>query len=71
VTTFVTGNVDDARSLEAALEGVTRAYLVEDYAHYAHGEAAVVDSSVRDVTGVEPRDIKAFARDYARAFIPQ
>jgi uncharacterized protein YbjT (DUF2867 family) len=27
-TTFVVGNFDDARSLEAALEGVTHAYLV-------------------------------------------
>jgi uncharacterized protein YbjT (DUF2867 family) len=45
--------------------------LLEDYAHYARGEAAAVHSSVRDVTGVEPRDIRTFARDYARAFIPQ
>jgi uncharacterized protein YbjT (DUF2867 family) len=45
--------------------------LLEDYAHYARGEAATIHSSVRDVTGVEPRDITTFARDYARAFIPQ
>ena len=45
--------------------------LLEDYAHYARGEAAAVHSSVREVTGVESRDIKTFARDYARAFIPE
>lgn len=44
--------------------------LLEDYAHYARGEAAAVDSSVEDVTGIAPRDIKAFARDYAHTFIP-
>jgi uncharacterized protein YbjT (DUF2867 family) len=42
--------------------------LIEDYAHYARGEAAAVHSTVHDVTGVEPRDIKTFARDYAGAF---
>lgn len=45
--------------------------LLEDYAHYARGEAAAVHSSVQDVTGVAPRDIKTFARDYARVFSPQ
>jgi uncharacterized protein YbjT (DUF2867 family) len=45
--------------------------LLEDYAHYARGEASEVYSSVRDVTGVEPCDITRFARDYARVFIPQ
>jgi uncharacterized protein YbjT (DUF2867 family) len=43
--------------------------LVEDYAHYARGEAAAVSSHVRDVTGAEPRDVNTFARDYARAFV--
>jgi uncharacterized protein YbjT (DUF2867 family) len=42
--------------------------LVEDYAHYARGEAAAVHSTVEDLTGVKPRDIVAFARDYAGAF---
>jgi uncharacterized protein YbjT (DUF2867 family) len=45
--------------------------LLEDYAHYARGEAASVHSSVRDVTGVDSRDVRTFARDYARDFIPQ
>jgi uncharacterized protein YbjT (DUF2867 family) len=43
--------------------------LIEDYAHYARGEAAAIHPHVRDVTGVEPRDIRTFARDYARAFV--
>jgi hypothetical protein len=42
--------------------------LIEDYAHYARGEAAAISSDVREVTGVEPRDFKTFSRDYARAF---
>jgi uncharacterized protein YbjT (DUF2867 family) len=42
--------------------------LVEDYAHYRRGEAADVLSTVIDVTGVEPRDIADFARDYADRF---
>lgn len=44
--------------------------LVEDYAHYACGEASEVFPSVREVTGVPPRDVFEFARDYARAFSP-
>ena len=101
-------------SLEAALEGVTRAYLVtpseiasalskaigrpvtfidvppdafagalksagvpswqvdglvEDYAHYARGEAQAISPDVRDVTGVDPRDVGRFAEDHASAFI--
>ena len=43
--------------------------LVEDYAHYARGEAANVHPTVREITGTEPRDVTAFARDYASAFI--
>jgi uncharacterized protein YbjT (DUF2867 family) len=43
--------------------------LIEDYAHYARGEAAVVLPTVRDLTGRDPRDLTAFARDYARAFV--
>jgi uncharacterized protein YbjT (DUF2867 family) len=40
--------------------------LVEDYAHYARGEAAEVHPTVGDVAGQEPRDVAEFARDYAR-----
>ncbi|MGH7118208.1 MAG: SDR family oxidoreductase [Acetobacteraceae bacterium] len=39
--------------------------LIEDYAHYRRGEAAVVSTGVRDATGMPPRSFTAFARDYA------
>ena len=42
--------------------------LLEDYAHYARGEAAAVHPTVAEVTGQQPRDIGQFARDYADAF---
>ena len=42
--------------------------LIEDYAHYARGEAAALSPHVSEVTGTEPRDVRTFARDYARAF---
>ena len=42
--------------------------LVEDYAHYARGEAAVVTSDIKEVTGKEPRDFASFAQDYKSAF---
>jgi uncharacterized protein YbjT (DUF2867 family) len=42
--------------------------LVEDYAHYARGEAAEVSPAVRDLTGEGPRDFAGFARDHARDF---
>jgi uncharacterized protein YbjT (DUF2867 family) len=56
----------------AALAGVVPAWqldgLVEDYAHYAAGEARAVTTAVPDVLGRPARDIDAFARDYAAAF---
>ena len=42
--------------------------LLEDYAHYRRGEAAVVTPTVKAVTGREPRSFADFARDYASAF---
>jgi uncharacterized protein YbjT (DUF2867 family) len=45
--------------------------LVEDYAHYARGEAATISPHVREVTGVEPRDVARFAQDHASAFVGQ
>lgn len=42
--------------------------LIEDYAHYCRGEAALVASGVQDATGVAPRSFAAFARDFAAAF---
>jgi uncharacterized protein YbjT (DUF2867 family) len=56
----------------AALSGVLPPWqvagLLEDYAHYARGEAAAVYPTVEEVTGVAPRDIATFARDHAAAF---
>ena len=43
--------------------------LIEDYAHYACGEAAAVLPTVREVTGRDPRDLAVFARDYPQAFV--
>jgi uncharacterized protein YbjT (DUF2867 family) len=58
----------------AALTGILPPWqidgLVEDYAHYARGEAAEVSSSVADLTGSAPRDITEFAADHAAAFAP-
>jgi hypothetical protein len=42
--------------------------LLEDYAMYRRGEAAMVTSVIQDVTGSAPHDIELFARDYASAF---
>jgi uncharacterized protein YbjT (DUF2867 family) len=44
--------------------------LLEDYAHYARGEAAAVLPTVRDVTGRAPRTVAEFARDHKEAFMP-
>lgn len=41
--------------------------LIEDY---AHGEAAEVHPTVREVTGIEARSVETFAADYADAFKP-
>lgn len=67
---FVDASADDMRHAMAAtgmpewqVEG-----LIEDYAHYHRGEAAVIASGVRDVTGKDPRAFDAFARDNAAAF---
>jgi len=42
--------------------------LLEDYAHYRRGEAALVSPAVAEITGRPPRDVQQFARDYAPAF---
>lgn len=39
--------------------------LIEDYAHYARGEAAAVSPAVQQVTGQAPRDFRHFVADYA------
>ena len=43
--------------------------LIEDYAHYARGEAAAVHDAVASVTGHAPRTIAEFARDHKDAFL--
>jgi uncharacterized protein YbjT (DUF2867 family) len=45
--------------------------LLEDYGHYARGEAADVYPTVADVTGRPPLSLEQFARDYAGAFAPR
>jgi uncharacterized protein YbjT (DUF2867 family) len=44
--------------------------LVEDYAHYARGEASEVSAAVPEITGHPARDLTDFAEDYAAAFSP-
>ncbi|WP_343671553.1 SDR family oxidoreductase [Chitinophaga sp.] len=42
--------------------------LLEDYAHYAKGEAAIVSNVVYDLTGRPARNFGAFASDFASFF---
>ncbi|MFD1140366.1 SDR family oxidoreductase [Larkinella insperata] len=42
--------------------------LLEDYAHYARGEASAVSSAIMEVTGQPPRNFRGFVREYAAAF---
>jgi uncharacterized protein YbjT (DUF2867 family) len=42
--------------------------LIEDYAHYARGEAAIIADTVKDVTGKSPRRFIDFAEDYKSFF---
>lgn len=62
----------DPQQFTAMLSGVLPGWqvdgLVEDYAHYASGEASAVTSTVPDILGRPARDIEAFARDYASSF---
>jgi uncharacterized protein YbjT (DUF2867 family) len=62
-------SVFSAALLSAGLPAWQVDGLIEDYAHYARGEAAAVFPTVREVTGSDPRDLAAFARDYAQAFV--
>jgi uncharacterized protein YbjT (DUF2867 family) len=45
--------------------------VVEDYEQYRNGEASVVTSTVRDVTGQEAHAFGQFAEDYAMKFLGQ
>ncbi|WP_223191063.1 SDR family oxidoreductase [Pedobacter roseus] len=42
--------------------------LIEDYAHYARGEAAVLSNDVLEVTGAAPGTFSDFVKDYCAAF---
>ncbi|MDR6569415.1 SDR family oxidoreductase [Chitinophaga ginsengisegetis] len=65
-------NVTDAELLPALLHAGFPTWqaegLIEDYAHYARGEAAAVSTAVMDVTGKPARDFAAFATEYAPLF---
>lgn len=71
----VTFHDTSADRFAAALTGILPPWqldgLVEDYAHYARGEAAEVHTSVTDLTGRPARDLTDFARDHAGAFGPR
>lgn len=43
--------------------------LIEDYAHYARGEASEISNDIQNVTGKPPFDFKTFAEDYKNAFL--
>ncbi|MER5890484.1 SDR family oxidoreductase [Streptomyces sp. NPDC001941] len=70
----VTFHDTPADQFTAALSGVLPPWqlegLVEDYAHYARGEAAAVHACVSDLTGRPARDVTDFARDYAHVINP-
>ncbi len=61
---------------DAMLQGLLSAHLpqwmaeglIEDYAHYARGEASVITNDIQNVTGRPPYDFKTFANDYKTAF---
>ncbi len=62
---------------DAMLQGLLAAHLpqwmaeglIEDYAHYARGEASVIANDIANVTGKSPFDFKTFANDYKNAFL--
>ncbi|RSN26373.1 NAD(P)-dependent oxidoreductase [Streptomyces sp. WAC 05977] len=57
-----------ADQFAAALAGLLPPWqidgLIEDYAHYARGEAAEVHTAVAELTGKPARDVTEFARDH-------
>lgn len=57
-----------AEALRPYLPAWQLAGVVEDYAHYARGEAAEIDPAVERITGRPGRDLVDFARDHAAAF---
>jgi uncharacterized protein YbjT (DUF2867 family) len=65
-------NVSDAELLTALSQVGFPAWqaagLIEDYAHYARGEAAVLSNDVMEVTGTVPRTFADFVKEYRAAF---
>jgi uncharacterized protein YbjT (DUF2867 family) len=57
-----------AAALRGALPDWQVAGLLEDYVHYARGEAAAVLPTVPDVTGRAARPVAEFAKDHAESF---
>lgn len=63
-------------SAEALLQGLHQAGfpawqaegLVEDYAHYARGEAAGISADIQTVTGHQPRGFTTFLHDFGHLF---
>ncbi|SEW36482.1 SDR family oxidoreductase [Chitinophaga arvensicola] len=66
-------NVTDEQLLPALLQAGFPAWqaegLIEDYAHYARGEAAAVSNAVAEVTGKPARDFAGFVKEYAPMFL--
>jgi uncharacterized protein YbjT (DUF2867 family) len=54
--------------IQAGFPAWQAAGLIEDYDHYARGEAAEISSAIQDVTGKPARSFKEFAVDYAPFF---
>ncbi|MGN7989775.1 SDR family oxidoreductase [Pedobacter sp. 22226] len=65
-------NVSDeelkAALLQAGFPSWQAAGLIEDYAHYARGEAAMVSHDVMEVTGKAPGTFTNFVKEYRSAF---
>ncbi|WP_316826929.1 SDR family oxidoreductase [Pedobacter miscanthi] len=65
-------NVSDEEMQKALLQvgfpNWQAAGLIEDYAHYARGEAAMVSHVVKEVTGKAPRRFVDFVKEYKSAF---
>ncbi len=68
VSSIGTGPADFAAALRGVLPDWQVEGTLEDYAHYARGEAATVSPAVEETTGTAPRDLATFARDFAPAF---
>ncbi len=70
--TAITFHPLPAEDFAAALSELLPAWqvhgLVEDYAHYARGEADEVHHDITALTGAPARDVDRFARDHAPAF---